>query len=145
MKWDALIGSEQKGGMGVRNLKTQNQCLMMKWLWIFASRESALWKEVIQLKYEMADHWTTRMVTDTYGINLWRSIRNLWPKLRENCSIRTEDGRKVLFWEDQWLDQAPLRDTFNDIYTLNQQQRVIMAEVCSNQGWNLSFRRPFND
>ena len=97
VKWDALIGSKQKGGMGVRNLKTQNQCLMMKWLWIIASRESALWKEVIQLKYEMADHWTTRMVTDTYGINLWRSIRNLWPKLRENCSIRTEDGRKVLF------------------------------------------------
>ncbi|WMV43211.1 hypothetical protein MTR67_036596 [Solanum verrucosum] len=93
----------------------------------------------------MADHWTTRMVTDTYGINLWRSIRNLWPKLRENSSIRTEDGRKVLFWEDKWLDQAPLRDTFNDIYTLNQQQRATVAEVWSNQGWNLSFRRPFND
>ncbi|WMV52983.1 hypothetical protein MTR67_046368, partial [Solanum verrucosum] len=107
--------------------------------------EFALWKEVIQLKYEMADHWTTRMVTDTYGINLWRSIRNLWPKLRENSSIRTEDDRKVLFWEDKWLDQAPLRDTFNDIYTLNQQQRVTVAEVWSNQGWNLSFRRPFND
>jgi len=30
VKWDALIGSKQKGGMGVRNLKTQNQCLMMK-------------------------------------------------------------------------------------------------------------------
>ncbi|WMV25611.1 hypothetical protein MTR67_018996 [Solanum verrucosum] len=96
VKWDALIGSKQKGGMEVRNLKTQNQCLMMKWLWRFASSELALWKEVVQLKYEMANHWTTKMVTDTYGINLWRSIRNLWPKLRENCSIRTEDVRKVL-------------------------------------------------
>ncbi|WMV42466.1 hypothetical protein MTR67_035851 [Solanum verrucosum] len=123
VKWDALIGSKQKGDMGVRNLKTQNQYLMMKWLWRFASSELALWKEVIQLKYEMADHWTTRMVNDTYRINLWRSIRNLWPKLRENFSIRIEDGRKVLFWEDKWLDQAFLRDIFNDIYTLNQQQR----------------------
>ncbi|WMV42981.1 hypothetical protein MTR67_036366 [Solanum verrucosum] len=103
VKWDALIGSKQKGGMGVRNLKTQNQCLMMKWLWRFASSELALWKEVIQLKYEMADYWTTRMVTDSYGINLWRSIRNLWPKLRENSSIRTEDSKKVLFWEDKWI------------------------------------------
>ncbi|WMV33017.1 hypothetical protein MTR67_026402 [Solanum verrucosum] len=92
VKWDALIGSKQKGVMGVRNLKTQNQCLIMKWLWRLASSELVLWKEVIQLKYEMA--WTTKIATDTYGISLWRSIRNLWPKLRENCSIRTKDSWK---------------------------------------------------
>ncbi|KAG5569606.1 hypothetical protein H5410_059372 [Solanum commersonii] len=84
------------------------------------------------------------MVSDTYGINLWKSIRNLWSKLREN-SDKSEDGGKVLLREDKWLDQAPLMDTFNDIYTLNQQQRATVAEVWSNQGWNLSFRRPFND
>lgn len=41
--------------MGIWNLKIKNQCLMMKWLWRFASSEQALWKDVIHAKYEMED------------------------------------------------------------------------------------------
>lgn len=82
----------------------------MKWLWKLASSELALWKEeVIQLKYEMTDHWTTKMATDTYGISLWRSIRNLWPKLRENCSIRTKIARMFLSGKTTELNKLPLR------------------------------------
>ncbi|KAK6796557.1 hypothetical protein RDI58_004258 [Solanum bulbocastanum] len=145
VKWAALIGNKQVGGLGVRNLKTQNQCLLMKWLWRLASNEQALWKEVIQAKYEMEDHWSTCMVTNTYGTSLWRTIRKLWPKLRGNCKIKIGNGVKVSFWEDSWLEQGPLKTLFPDVFILNQQQRDTVAEVWSNQGWNLSFRRPFND
>jgi len=145
VKWDKLIGSKQKGGLGVRNLKIQNQSLMMKWLWRLASSEQALWKELIKQKYEMEDHWSTKMVTSTYGTSIWRAIRNFWPKLRENCSIRIGNGMKVSFWEDSWLEQGSLKTLFPDIYILNQQQKDTVAEVWSNQGWNLSFRRPLND
>ncbi|WMV59186.1 hypothetical protein MTR67_052571 [Solanum verrucosum] len=145
VKWAALIGNKQVGGLEVRNLKTQNQCLLMKWLWRLASNEQALWKEVIQAKYEMEDHWSTSMVTNTYGTSLWRTIRNLWPKLGGNCKIKIGNGVKVSFWEDSWLEQGPLKTLFPDVFILNQQQRATVAEVWSNQGWNLSFRRPFND
>lgn len=67
VKWDELIGSKQKGGLGVRNLKIQNQSLMMKWLWRLASCEQALWKDLIKPKYEMEDRWSTKMITNTYG------------------------------------------------------------------------------
>lgn len=97
VKWDVLIGDKHKGGLRVRNLKTQNHCLMMKWLWRFASGEQSLWKDVIQSKYEVEHHWTTKLVTSTYGTSLWRTIRNLWPRLREHCNLIIEDGRKVSF------------------------------------------------
>ena len=84
VKWDELIGSKKKGGLGVRNLKIQNQSLMMKWLWRLASSEQALWKELIKQKHEMEENWSTKMITSTYGASIWRAIRNLWPKLREN-------------------------------------------------------------
>ncbi|WMV31952.1 hypothetical protein MTR67_025337 [Solanum verrucosum] len=119
VKWAALIGNKQVGGLGVRNLKTQNQCLLMKWLWRLASNEQALWKEVIQAKYEMEDHWSTSMVTNTYGTSLWRTIRNLWPKLRGNCKIKIGNGVKVSFWEDSWLEQGPLKTLFPDVFILN--------------------------
>lgn len=41
----------KKGGMGTRNLKKQNQSLMMKWLWKFANGDSMLLKDVITAKY----------------------------------------------------------------------------------------------
>ncbi|WMV29912.1 hypothetical protein MTR67_023297 [Solanum verrucosum] len=145
VKWDTLIESKHAGGMGIRNLKIQNQCLMMKWIWRFASSEQALWKDVIQAKYEMEDHWITKMVCSTYGSCLRRAIRNHWPKLRGNCSIKLGNGRKTSFWEDRWLEQGSLKTLFSDIFTLNQQQRAIVAEMWSNQGWNLSFRKPLNN
>lgn len=128
--------------MGVRNLKIHNQCPMMKWLWRFTSGEQSLWKDVIQTKYELEDHWIIKTVTSTYGSSLWKAIRNLWPKLRRNCSIKLGDGRKTSFWEDRWLEQGSLKALFPDIFTLNQQT---VAEIWSNQGQNLRFRRSLND
>ncbi|WMV53791.1 hypothetical protein MTR67_047176 [Solanum verrucosum] len=93
----------------------------------------------------MENHWSTKMVTSTYGTSIWMAIRNFWPKLRENCSIRIGNGMKVSYWEDSWLEQGSLKTLFPDIYILNQQQKDTVAEVWSNQGWNLSFRRPLND
>ena len=136
VKWAALIGNKQVEGPRVRNLKTQNQCLLIKWLWRLAFNEQALWKKVIQAKYEMEGHWSTSMVTNTYGTSLWRTIRNLWPKHRGNCKIKIGNGIKVLFWEDNWLELGPLKTLFPDVFILNQQQRATVAEVWSNQGWN---------
>lgn len=78
---------EQIGyGYGVRNLRTQIQYLLMKWLWRLGSNEQAPWKEVIQPKYGMEDYWSTKIVTSTYGTSLERAIRNLWPKLKEETA-----------------------------------------------------------
>ena len=101
--------------------------------------------ERIQAKYEIEDLWITKTVTSTYGSSHWRAIRNHWPKLRENCSIKLGNGRKTSFWEDRWLEQGSSSTLFPNFFTLNQQQRATVAEMWSNQGWNLSFRRPLND
>lgn len=100
---------------------------------------------MIRLKYEMDGNWTTTMVTSTYGVSLWRAIRKLWQKLRENCGIKAENDMKISSWEDKWPERGTLRALFSDIYIINQQERVTVAEVWSNQVWNLSFRRLLSD
>ncbi|WMV13959.1 hypothetical protein MTR67_007344 [Solanum verrucosum] len=55
-------------------MKFQNQSLMMKWLWKFASAENSLWKEVIAAKYGMRDKWMTTEVASPYGSSVWRSM-----------------------------------------------------------------------
>ncbi|XP_070006138.1 uncharacterized protein [Nicotiana sylvestris] len=76
---------------------------------------------------------------------LWKSIRNLWPKIINKSNFRIGNGLKVSFWEDNWLGQGSLKQPFPDIYLLNQQQEATVAEVWTNQGWTLTFRRLLND
>ncbi|WMV24736.1 hypothetical protein MTR67_018121 [Solanum verrucosum] len=118
---------------------------MMKWLWRFPKEEQAIWVRVIQAKYEKIDHWKTKEVTSTYGISLWRSIRNLWHCFFQRTRFNVNNGRKILFWEDNWLGNGSLKQLFPDIYLLNQQHEVTVQEVWSIHGWNLTYRRRIQD
>ncbi|KAF3627776.1 putative HUA2-like protein 3-like [Capsicum annuum] len=59
------VNKQEGRGLGIKNLKSQSQSLMLKWLWRFASDES-LWKEVIKEKYDMEGKWTTKTVEGPY-------------------------------------------------------------------------------
>lgn len=145
VKWKTLTISKQGGGLGVRNLRRQNKSLLMKWLWRFSKEEQALWSKVIREKYEKEEFWMTKGVHTPYGVCLWRSIRNLWPNLKDKLSLIVKDEKKALFWEDNWLGIGSLKQLYPNIYTLNQQHGVTMKELWSTQGWNLTFRRFLQD
>ena len=50
---------------------------------IYINEDKALWKEVIVSKYGEASPWCTEMVTDTYGVGVWRTTRNLWQLMED--------------------------------------------------------------
>lgn len=102
VKWEEMNISKKIGGVSVRNMKFQNQSLMMKWLWKFASAENSLWKEVIAAKYGMRDKWMTTEVAFLYGSSVWRSISDLWDLVLERSYCKVGNGRKVAFWMDKW-------------------------------------------
>lgn len=145
VKWNDLTTSKRTGVLGIKNLKVQNQCLLMKWLWKLAVEDQTLWIEVIREKYGREGNWTTKPVRSPYGVSLWRSIRNLWPKVINKSKFKVGSGSKVSLWNDNWLGQRTLKSLFPDIHELNQQQEAALAEVWTAQGWNLTFRRMLND
>ncbi|WMV52954.1 hypothetical protein MTR67_046339 [Solanum verrucosum] len=145
VKWEEMNISKKIGGVGIRNMKFQNQSLMMKWLWKFASAGNSLWKEVIAAKYGMRDKWMTTKVTSPYGSIVWRSTSDLWDLVLERSYRKVGNGRKVAFWMDKWCGQVPLSQRFPDLYDLCQMQQATVAELWNDQGWNLHFRRNLND
>ncbi|WMV30226.1 hypothetical protein MTR67_023611 [Solanum verrucosum] len=145
VKWDQVILSKKEGGLGIRNLKIQNQSLLMKWLWRFASQEQALWKETIKARFGMENLWITNLSTQPYGAGVWRSIRNLWIKFFNKCKIKVGNGGRTLFWEDKWVDQVTLRNRFPILFNMSLQKEATIREMRDNQGWDLRFRRHLND
>ena len=49
--WDRICSPMQQGGLGVRKLIPFNLALLGKWLWLFGSEESHLWRHVVAAKY----------------------------------------------------------------------------------------------
>lgn len=116
----------------------------MKWLWRFASDEQGLWKEAITSRY-LEDHWITKTNNNPYGVGVWRSIRNQWPKLWGSSKILLGNVRKTSFWHDVWVGQQTLKPQFPIIYNLSQQKWATVFDISDIHDWNLSFRRLFND
>ncbi|WMV34938.1 hypothetical protein MTR67_028323 [Solanum verrucosum] len=84
VKWKSVITGKKNGGLGIKNLNLQSKALQMKWLWKYANGNQLLWERVIEAKYIPEDKWMTKEVTTPYGVNLWRSIRNLWDEVKNN-------------------------------------------------------------
>lgn len=59
-----------------------------------------------------ADFWTSMTVLHPYGTAVWRTIRNLWPKIISNSKIKVGHGGKTLFWEDIWVGNQTLKSRF---------------------------------
>lgn len=122
-------------------------CLLSKWLWRFGEEDHALWKDVIISKYGQTEQWTTNTVTNAYGVSVWRTIRNLWPKLSGSIGYKVGEGTRILFWKDKWIGQNSLMEDFPDLFSLSfcDNPEASIAETWTNQGWNIIFRRLLND
>lgn len=60
----------------------------------------------------MENHWTTKDVSNHYGVSLSKSISNLWSKLRDKSRLEVGNGLKTSFWEDNVMEQGPLKQLF---------------------------------
>nr|XP_009792684.1 PREDICTED: uncharacterized protein LOC104239685 [Nicotiana sylvestris] len=100
---------------------------------------------LITQKYGQLNNWCTNPVRTAYGVSNWRVIRNQWEEFAVNIGFIIGNGRKLSFWDDNWLGHGPLRDNFPDLHSLVVEPESTIQEVWSQQGWNLNFRRALND
>ena len=93
-----------------------------------------LWKELIQHKYGQEDQWCSEEVTETYGVGVWRTIRNLWLAFRDNVRIKVGRGNKALFWKEDWTGQGSLENLFPGLFSICLNPESKIQEVLSPQG-----------
>lgn len=77
VKWDKVIKPKAKGGLGIIDLGMHNKCLLMKWLWRYATTDSSPWKEVIKAKHGVMDNWSFKIANAPYGVGPWKYISKL--------------------------------------------------------------------
>jgi hypothetical protein len=50
MKWSIMCQPKDQGGLGIKNLEIQNQCLLSKWLFKLINEEG-LWQTILRNNY----------------------------------------------------------------------------------------------
>ena len=92
---------KQSGGLGVLNLKTQNEALLLKFLHKFYNKMDIPW---VYLTWKSDYSKKIPHATDPVGSFWWRDVAKLMPVYRGISTIQVANGRNVLFWKDSWDD-----------------------------------------
>jgi hypothetical protein len=62
-----------------------------------------------------------------------------------NGSFVIKDGTNTRFWDDTWIEDKPLKDTYPSLYHIARAKHVTVSRVLSSRPLNISFRRSLVD
>ena len=92
--WDKVCRPKEKGGVGVLNLKVQNEALLLKFLDKFYNRADTPWVQLVWNTY-----YTTKIshAADACGSFWWKDVCKLSPIYRGITTYKIGSGSSILF------------------------------------------------
>ena len=138
------------GGLGIQQPRRFNSASLGKWLWSYGMQRDALWRKVIEAKYEdKGGGWCTKLVSRTNGVSVWKSIRSGWLDFSKFLRCDVGDDTRVKFWEDVWCRDCSLKEAFPELYSISWIGEYSVSEVMrffdGRLHWDILFHRPSQD
>ncbi|GKC45759.1 hypothetical protein Tco_1063481, partial [Tanacetum coccineum] len=128
-KWNKVLTTKDKGGLGVSSLFALNRGLMLKRVWRFYYQKCSLWTKVIKAIYGEDGNlnkdvsggvrtcWTSIVhevrVLQGRGINVADYIR-----------LKLGTGENTRFWVDKWYEGGVIKELFPFALELNKNATV---------------------
>jgi hypothetical protein len=97
--WPVVMRPKEKGGLGVLNLRLQNDALLLKHLSKFYNKEDIPWVQIVWHKY-----YTTKVphAAREVGSFWWKDVLRLNIIFRGFSRCELGNGSSVCFWDDLW-------------------------------------------
>lgn len=116
---------KQEGGLGVINLNTQNEALLLKFLHMFFNKADIPWVNLVWENYYANGKLPGQHKKGSFW---WRGIVKLLDKFKGLASAVVADGSTVLFWTDTWNDHLPSQD-FPHLFSHAQNKLITFKEA----------------
>src|ERR1041385_7142924 len=75
----------------------------------------------------------------------WKGVSSTIQALKFGYRWKVGDGRKIRLWEDTWSGNSPLSVQFWPVYTICNEQNIVLADAWDGTTLKISFRRTFSD
>jgi hypothetical protein len=150
VNWNKICTPLHVGGLGVHNFIQFNRALMGKWLWRYGREREALWRLVIDAKFEsLKGGWSLKEVSGSFGVGVWKHIRRGWEKFRNFVRFEVGNGSHISFWHDWWCGDRSLKQGFPALFSIvRNKDAMVVDNLAVHNGviqWNVLFTRQIQD
>jgi hypothetical protein len=128
---------------GILDLQLQNKCLLAKWLVNLLNTEGT--RQSLPSNKYLRTKTLTQVSTKPNDSHFWRGLMHIKDEVLSKGSFIINDGTSTRFWEDTWLGDKPLKDTYPSLYHIVRDRKVAISKVMSSRPLNISFRRSLVD
>lgn len=123
----ACLHQQDDGGLGLKDLKLQNQCLLLKFVDKFLTDAYAPWKDwLLHNDSIFSDNPST---STSY---LWNIIKDELSTYRPLTYVEVKDGSSTSFWHDHWLLSGPIASTHPALFSHTLRPNIYVQQVISH-------------
>ncbi|KAL6187555.1 hypothetical protein ACLB2K_038953 [Fragaria x ananassa] len=128
--WKQCCSPLDEGGVGLKQLRVLNLSLLLKKAWdVFTSVSDGC--TLLRTRF-----WRNGKLRRSYATSsIWPGVKHLWPHILENGKWLIGNGRRVLFWKDNFIGR-PLYELFGLHDREANQLNILVADYISNGAWN---------
>jgi hypothetical protein len=102
--WLMVCRSKEEGGLGVLNIKTQNEALLLNHLHKFFNKEDVPWVSLVWEKY----YSNGRLPGNSrQGSFRWKDVLKLLEKFKGMAKVNVNNGKPCFIREDLWGSDSP--------------------------------------
>ncbi|GJS31327.1 RNA-directed DNA polymerase, eukaryota [Tanacetum coccineum] len=146
VKWNKVLMSKDRGGLGVSSLYAINRGLLIKWVWRFVSHSESLWARSIKAIHG-SNIQCPSPLRKRYN-SCWKSILHEVNSLSKRgiqvlkyLQIKLGDGKSTKFWYDSWCEEGVLKEKFPRVFALELCKNMNVADKVSQLNPFQTFRR----
>jgi len=121
--WEHVCVPKELGGLGLKNLSVQNQCLLLKLIHRLHHPGASSWARWAR------QHVCLASLDGEVQGNHWDTLRELLPLYRVITTVRVHNGRSTSFWDDSWLGDEPLSEIHPALHSHATKPHATVAEV----------------
>ena len=131
---------KKNGGLGILNLKVQNDAMLLKLMHKFYNKLDVPWVHLIWDTYYAS---TVPHAAAPCGSFWWHQLVQLMPVYRGVAKVQIGAGDTVLFWKDDW-NNSILSDTYPRAFSYTSDEDTSVRKVLSITHLNQAFELPLS-
>jgi hypothetical protein len=134
------VFTQKQEGLGVTDLSTHNEVVLLKYLHKFFSKADIPWVKLVWENY-----YSNGKLPDQHkkGSFWWRDIVSISKKYKGISLVMLENSSTVLFWKDKWGNIIPAQ-AYPELYSFATKPYVTFLGATSLTDFAANFNLPLS-
>jgi hypothetical protein len=138
--WTMVTRAKDEGGLGVVDLQTQNEALLIKNLYKFFNIINIPSVKLIWKKYYSNGKLPNHAKKGSFW---WKDILKILDKFKGMALISVQNGASCLFWNDLWFGVVP-KHAFPELYSFTKNPSMTLQAAKMNHSLTQTFHLPLS-